>query len=278
MKKIAEILVFLKGEPKKFTSYNDYFNGYDDDNGKHHRGYKECIDELLERFPLSTPILGEENEKNFISLFGNILRLRNILTAFDDFAEQDLIKPLDLQDYTGQYYNLHEKYKQAGGDRENILDDVVFEMELVKQVEVNIDYILDLVAKYHQSNCKNKELLGAIDKAVGASPELRSKKELIDGFISTVTATSNVPSDWNEYVKRQKEKDISELIETERLKPEETRKFLQNAFADGTLKTTGTAIDKILPPMSLFNPTTTEKKANIIEKLKVFFNKYFGIA
>ena len=85
-------------------------------------------------------------------------------------------------------------------------------------------------------------------------------------------------SDWNEYVKRQKEKDVSELIETERLKPEETRKFLKNAFADGALKTTGTAIDEILPPMSLFNPATAEKKANIIEKLKVFFNKYFGIA
>lgn len=259
-------------------SYDDYFHGYDDDNGKHHRGYRECVDELLERFPLGAPVLGEENEKDFIRLFGNILRLRNILTAFDDFAAQDLIKPLDLQDYTGRYYDLHEKYKRTNGDRENILDDVVFEMELVKQVEVNIDYILDLVAKYHQSHCKNKEILGAIDKAVGASPELRSKKELIDGFISTINADSNVLSDWNEYVKRQKEKDVLELIETERLKPEETRKFLKNAFADGALKTTGTAIDEILPPMSLFNPATAEKKANIIEKLKVFFNKYFGIA
>ena len=150
-------------------------------------------------------------------------------------------------------------------------------MELVKQVEVNIDYILDLVAKYHQSNCKNKELLGAIDKAVGASPELRSKKELIDGFISTISAVSNVLSDWSEYVKRQKEKDIVELIKAEHLKPEETRKFLKNAFDDGELKTTGTELDNILPPMSLFNPATTEKKANIIEKLKSFFNKYFGI-
>lgn len=259
-------------------SYSDYLNGYEDEKGKYHRGYLECIEELNEKYPLDERIVGENNEKEFIKLFGNILRLRNILTAFDEFAGHDPIKPIDLQDYTSRYYDLHEKYKVISREKESILDDIVFEMELVKQVEVNIDYILMLVAKYQKSHCKNKEILGEIDKAIGASPELRSKRELIQNFIENINTKTDVQKDWAKHVKESREKDIIELMKSENLKERETRELMKNAFADGTLKTTGTAIDKILPPMSLFSPDRATKKATVIEKLKEFFAKYLGLS
>ena len=152
-------------------------------------------------------------------------------------------------------------------------------MELVKQVEVNIDYILMLVAKYHNDNCENKEILVAIDKAIKSSLQLRSKKELIENFIETINADTNVNEDWQCFVREQRETDIQSLIAEEKLKPEETKKFVANAFRDGVLKTTGTDVDRILPPVSRFGGggSRDKKKQTVIEKLKAFFEKYFGL-
>lgn len=271
--KDASSLVLLK-------SYEDYYYGTVDNNGKPQKGYEERVQELLARFPLGVPIIGEQNQKDFLVLFGNILRLKNILSAFDRFAGNELISPIDFQDYTGMYHDIYDRLRVQGGEKDSILDDVVFEAELVKQVEVNIDYILMLVAQYHQSNCEDKEILVAIDKAIKSSLQLRSKKELIEGFIDTINASSNVNADWQRFVREQRETDISNLITEEKLKPEETRKFVENAFRDGVLKTTGTDIDKILPPVSRFGGgggNRTAKKQTVIEKLKSFFEKYFGL-
>jgi type I restriction enzyme R subunit len=161
---------------------------------------------------------------------------------------------------------------------ENIDDDIVFEMELVKQVEVNIDYILMLVAKYHQSNCEDKEVLIAIDRAIKSSIELRSKKELIEGFIATINTQTDVTSDWRKFVLEQKETDLSALIADEKLKEEETRKYIENAFRDGVVKTTGTDIDQLMTAVSRFGGSNrAAKKQTIIEKIQAFFEKYFGI-
>ena len=260
-------------------SYDDYYFGTTDDKGKDLPGYEDRVNELLARFPLGQPIVGEKNEKDFIVLFGNILRLRNILSAFDRFAGNEILVPIDFQDYTGMYHDLHEKYKSTNGEKDSILNDVVFEMELVKQVEVNIDYILMLVAKYHDSNCEDKEILVAIDKAIRSSLQLRSKKELIEHFIDTINADTDVDSDWSKFVREQRETDIAQLIQTEKLKPEETRKLMDKAFRDGILKSTGTDVDQILPPVSRFSGggKRVQKKQTVIEKLKAFFEKYFGL-
>jgi len=258
-------------------SYNDYYYGYDDENGKHQKGYEERIAELIQKYPLGRQIIGESAEKEFISLFGSILRLQNILSSFDDFTGNEILAPIDFQDYTGIYNDLYEKYR-VRVDKENIQDDIVFEMELVRQIEVNIDYILMLVAKYHQSNCKDKSILVAIDKAIKSSLELRSKKELIEHFIETINAKTDVQKDWRKFVIEQKEADLMAIINEENLKPEETRKFIENSLRDGTLKTTGTDIDKIMPPISRFgNGNRAAKKQGIIEKLKKFFEKFFGL-
>ena len=135
-----------------------------------------------------------------------------------------------------------------------------------------------LVAKY-QGN-KDKEILIDINKAIGSSPELRSKKELIENFISNINVETKVDEDWKKYVAKQKESDLVNLIEEENLKPTETRKFIDNSFRDGILKTSGTDIDSILPPTRRFGGGTNNrqvKKQSIIEKLTKFFEKYFGL-
>ena len=260
-------------------SYEDYYYGCVDDKGREQKGYEERIAELLQKYPLGQPIVGEQNKKDFIVLFGNILRLRNILAAFDRFAGNEILSPIDFQDYTGTYHDVYEEIKPKPGSKDSIMDDVVFEMELVKQVEVNIDYILMLVGKYHDGNCEDKEILVAIDKAIKSSLQLRSKKELIENFITTINTSTNVNTDWQRFVREQRETDIQILITEEKLKSEETRKFVENAFRDGVLKTTGTDVDRLMPPVSRFGGggSRDKKKQTVIEKLKGFFEKYFGL-
>ncbi|MCC8185739.1 type I restriction endonuclease subunit R [Cloacibacillus porcorum] len=258
-------------------NYDAYYNGYDED-GNHYPGYTELIDELIRRFPLGQEVTGEQNQKDFINLFGAILRLRNILTAFDSFAGNELLLDRDMQDYQSLYIDLWHEIKPGKSEKEDINDDIVFEIELIRQVEINIDYILMLVAKYHDGNCEDKEILVTISKAVNSSIQLRSKKELIESFIRTVNVSTEVDADWRKFVLEQKESDLSVIITGEKLKPEETRKFIDNSFRDGALKTTGTDIDKIMPPVSRFGGAKrADKKQGVIEKLSNFFEKYIGL-
>ena len=262
-------------------TYDEYYNGYDDDEGKHHKGYTELVAELKENFSLGSQIMGESNEKAFISLFGAILKMRNILTSFDEFTGDSLLSDRDLQDHQSRYLDLYQKWRRRDdAEKEIINDDIVFEMELVKQVEVNIDYILILVAKYHNSNCEDKEILVDINKAINSSIQLRSKKELIESFIATVNTDTNVDEDWNKFVIEQKEADLTKIIEEENLKKEETKRFIDNCFRDGELRTFGTAIGKILPPVPLFGAGANNRQAKqqtIVEKLSKFFEKYLGL-
>lgn len=258
-------------------SFEDYYYGYDDDK-KHIMGYEEKISQLIQKYPSGEQIIGESAKRDFIISFGSILRLRNILSSFDKFKGMEILSEEDFRDYLSKYEDLNEEFKSKSEDSESIKDDLVFEMELVRQLEVNIDYILMLVTKYHKSNCKNQEIRSSIDKAIRASMSLRSKKDLIDGFINKINADTDVMTDWAKFVKEQKESDLKDLIKDENLKESETRKFIDSSFRDGQIKTIGTDIEKILPPMGRFNgDNRNERKQAIIEKLLKFFDKYFGL-
>jgi len=259
-------------------TYDDYYNGYEED-GKYKPGYAELISTLENMYPHGQPIIGEEKQKDFIRLFGAILRLKNILTVFDSFSGNEIMSERNFQDYQSIYIDLYQDFSKAkDADKENINDDIVFEIELIKQIEVNIDYILMLVAKYHASNCTDKSILTAIDKAVSSSIELRSKKALIEKFVEQVNTSTQVDDDWRTFVMEQKESDLSEIIEDEKLKPDETKKFVAGSLRDGAMKTTGTDIDKILPPVSRFGVgNRSAKKQGVIEKLTAFFEKYLGL-
>lgn len=271
--KDAASIVLLK-------DFKSYYEGYDADSGKHCYGYKELVEELQEQFPDGYKPLGEEEERRFITLFGSLLKSINVLQSFDQFEGQQLLSDGQMQDYQSNYLDLKDKWRKRGkGEKEVVNDDIIFETELIRQVEINIDYILLLVKNYHDSNCKNKEILVNIRKAVSASMQLRSKKELIDDFIASVNTDTDVDEAWEAYVKQRKSDDLNEIITSENLKADETAKFVDNAFRDGVIRTTGTDIDKILPAMSRFggDGNRQEKKKTVIEKLKVFFEKYFGI-
>ena len=262
-------------------SFNDYYYGYTDKDGNEKPGFVDMIAELSEKFPLTEPqIIGEKNQKDFISLFGAILRMRNLLTSFDEFKGKEILSERDLQDYLGRYQDLRDEWneRRKKGELEDIVDDIVFEIELIKQIEINIDYILMLVAKYHDTHCQDKEVLITIRKAIDASPELRSKKALIENFIDGINDVDDVMTEWRTYVAAEKERELTAIIEEEKLKPDETRKFIENAFRDGSVKTTGTDIDKIMPPVSRFGGgNREEKKQGIITKLLKFFERFFGI-
>ncbi len=256
-------------------NFESYYNGYDE-NGKHFDGYVELIDKLKTLFPLGVPFGGEKAEKEFIMLYGAILRMKNILSTFDNFEGMEILSDRDFQDYQSEYIDLYQKYKSKGNERkENINDDVVFEIELVKQVEINIDYILMLVKKYQQDGNQNKEIVVTIEKAVNSSMNLRSKMELIRNFLSRINAQTEVDGDWKKFVDEQRENDLAAIINEEKLKTEETHKFIDNSFRDGVLKTTGTDIDVIMPAVSRFGGgNRAEKKKRVIDRLMAYYEKY----
>lgn len=261
--------------------YKDYYFGYEDADGKYHPGYQDMIEELTTKFPLSEErITGEQRQREFIMLFGAVLRMRNLLTSFDEFAGNEILSERDFQDYIGRYQDLRDEWKKhkRDGEKEDITDDIVFEIELIKQIEVNIDYILMLVQKYHDSHCDDKEVLITIQKAVDASPELRSKKALIETFIAGINDVSDVMLEWRTFVAEEKERQLAAIIDEENLKNDETRRFMGIAFRDGSVKTTGMDIDRMMPPISRFGSSNrAAKKQTVIEKLQAFFERFFGI-
>lgn len=267
-------IVLMKG-------FKDYYYGYEGIDGKQMPGYADMMEELEEKFPLSEPqIVGEQNQKDFISLFGAILRMRNLLSSFDEFVGKELITEHDLRDYLSRYQDLHDEWKRKReqGKSTDIIDDIVFEVELIKQIEINIDYILMLVKKYHDTHCEDNEMLITITKAIDASPELRSKKELIENFIAGINDVEDVMKEWHDYVAEKREEELVQIIKEEKLKEPETRKFLENAFRDGEIKTAGTDIDKLMPPVSRFGGRNRAvKKQGVIDKLELFFEKFFGV-
>ncbi len=261
-------------------TFDEYYNGYNDGK-KDIPGYVSLIDELITKYPVSEPIIGEQNQKSFIKLYGAILKAKNILSAFDEFTGKEILSDRDVQDYHSMYINLYHEFRnKKTGNAENVNDDIVFEMELIKQIEINIDYIIELITKYHESHIKDKEIRISISKAIDSSVELRNKKDLIEKFIISLTPGSDVSDDWHNFIEEQKNEELNQIIQDENLDKDETYKFIKNAFRDGYVQTTGTSLAKILPPVSRFSPSgeRSQKRETVIEKISAFFNRFWDIS
>ncbi|WP_448810374.1 type I restriction endonuclease subunit R [Agromyces bauzanensis] len=250
--------------------------------GDYYGEYVDKVSELLASFPLGQQIVGESAQKEFIQLFGQILRLENILTSFDDFAGNEILTERQGQDYRSVYLDLYAEFrKDKNSDKELINDDVVFEIELIKQVEINVDYILMLVAKYRQQfgDGQDKEIRAEISRAVDASPTLRNKKDLIEDFVDSVSVDGAIDEEWQAFIAARREAELEAIITEENLRADATRAFVETAFRDGTLRTTGTAITKVLPPATRFSSDGGhgERKQRVIQKLGVFFERFFGL-
>ena len=251
--------------------------------GDYYGEYADKVDELLQSFPLGQQIIGEAAQKEFIQLFGQILRLENILTSFDDFAGHEILTERQGQDYRSVYLDMYAEFRKVKDtDKERINDDVVFEIELIKQVEINVDYILMLVQKYRtqHGDGEDKEIRAEISRAVDASPTLRNKKDLIEAFVDSVSVDGAIDEEWQAFIAAKREAELEAIIEDERLHADATRAFIEIAFRDGALRTTGTAITKVLPPASRFSADGGhgEKKQRVIEKLGTFFERFFGLS
>ncbi len=261
-------------------AYKDYYYGYKDGE-KEVRGYESMVNELLEKYPVGERVLGEQSQKDFIKLYSAILRVRNILVTFDEFEGNEILTERDVQDYHSVYIDIYNEFRKGEeGEKENVNDDLVFEMELIKQVDINIDYILGLIKKYHEDHIQNREILVDINKAIDSSVSLRNKKDLINQFITSLGAQSVVDEDWQNFVNKKKIEELEQIIESESLDRDATYTFIQNAFRDGVVATTGTAITKVLPPVSRFSQTRerSKKRESVLSKLSSFFERFFDIS
>src|SRR5574344_1090137 len=257
-------------------TYDEYYNGYKKGD-KDIPGYADLVDDLQEKFPVGEQIIGEQNQKEFIKLYSAILKVKNILSTFDEFSGNEILSERDVQDYHSMYINLYNDFRgKSKGDNENVNDDIVFEMELIKQVEINIDYILMLIRKYHEGHLRDKEILITINKSIDASMELRNTKDLIQSFIAALTPDSDVDADWNTFVREKKSEELDRIVAEENLNRDEAYKFMGDAFRDGFVQNSGTAISKVLPPVSRFKPTgdRTKKRESVLAKLTDFFNRF----
>ena len=260
--------------------YNDYYYGYEDDNGKMFEGYKSLVEKLTSKFAPGELMQSEAEQKEFIKLYSAILRVTNILSSFDEFKNQELINERDKQDYHSVYIELYNEFRnKAKQEKTDVTGDVVFEMELIKSIEVNIDYILTLVKKYHDSNMEDKEILVNIQKAIMASPDLRNKKDLIMAFIDSLDQESNVYTDFESFMNSKKKEELDKIIAEENLNKEETYNFIQRSFEQGRVETNGTEVSTILSPMNMFTPNNDrqEKKNKVIDRLLDFFDRFFSI-
>lgn len=270
--KNAKSVIILK-------TFSEYMNGYEE-NGKKFIGYKDLISRLLSEFPLENEIIGEKNEKEFISLFGSILRAENILSVFDEFDEEaKILTGLEMQDYQSRYLDLLDKYRDRH-DKENIKDDIVFEIELISQIEVNIDYILEKIKEYFDKNKVDENIKIEIKKAVESSISLRSKRDLIYEFIDQIDELIfGIDESFYKFSQIRYKKELSEIIKTENLKEKKTNEFMKTCFLNGEFKSFGGDLSEILPAVSMFGggENLVDKKTRVSEILEDFFEKFSGL-
>ncbi len=258
--------------------YEDYLKGYADNN-KEYEGYECLIGRLLTEFPLKEPIISESQKKDFIKLFGKILKLENILNSFENFKKDDYIHPRDFQDYQSKYLDFYDEMRpEKGRDKEEINDDLIFEIELIKQVEVNIDYILNLIEEYAKEH--GVEIQGVktkIEPIINSSIELRNKKDLIMDFIDKYNKDQEVHAYFQEYIHQKREEEFQNIIEENRLNEEKAYSFMQHAFKGGEIDFSGTEFPKIIEEKpSRFNKNSRyqEVKEKVAASLSRFFHRF----
>ena len=243
--------------------------------------YEELVERLLSRFAPGELPVSENEQKEFINLYNSILRLTNILSSFDEFENAAILSAAQQQDFRSTYLEL-KNIIQPRLEKEPILDDVVFELELVKQVEINVDFILMLVKSLQEKagdSTANKEIRVAIERAVDSSLSLRSKKDLIQKFVDDITVDTNVESYWTKFIADQKRMELEQIIEEERLETARAHVLMDQAFEAGELRLEGTAISRILPAVNMFAPDSeygTQKK-RVFEKLTAFFERFYSL-
>jgi len=264
--------------------YEEYYKGYEK-NGKIIDGYSTLVEKFIDKFSKtinkSELIQGECTQKEFVTLYNAILKIKNILSVFDKFKGNEILTDREIQNAKSEYLRIADEFKKKRNtEKENINDDLIFEMELIKQIDINIDYVLDLVKKYHKENIQDKEILANINRAISSSMQLRNKKELIEEFINSLDPKSQIDEEWVAFVSRKKTEQLERIIKDENLKSEEAKDFMDDAFRDGYMYTSGSSFSRVLPPISMFSKdgNRAKKRECVIEKFNEFFNRFYDIS
>ena len=276
-------------------SYDDYINGFtDEDTGVVFKGYKELCEEIIEKFPDPTEIKLDKDKKEFVKLFGEILKRENILRNYDEFSSfEKIISERLKQDMKSTYIKIKEESisqdPTGGGDRgkggndEKIdLSDVEFHIDLLKTEEVNLDYILALILeKAKEQGTNNETLKEEIRRLIRSSLGTRAKEELIIEFINRTDLTKfdkneDILEAFYAYAKIEKEYKINELISEENLK-EQSKKFIEKSISRGYVAQGGTELDDVLPPTRRVGGEREAKKQSVLSKLKDIVKVFVGI-
>lgn len=297
-------------------SYDSYFNG--DDN---QRGYAEIVKELKESFPDPTEIETEQDKKEFVKLFGEYLRVENILQNYDEFAALQALQAVDLndpiamekfkqvhyvndeqiaemlkvptlpvraeQDYRSTYNDIRDwlRQRKEGNDKDNSpinWDDVVFEVDLLKSQEINLDYILALIFEHHKKNQDKEVLIDEIRRTVRSSLGNRAKESLIVDFINQ-TNLDDIPDKASLidafflFAQNEQQKEAEALIQEENLNVDAAKRYISTSLKREYVSENGTALNEVLPKMSPLNPQYLTKKQTIFQKIAAFVEKFKGV-
>jgi type I restriction enzyme R subunit len=243
--------------------------------------YASLVSELTTKFNAGELPASETEQREFVNLYNKILRLQNILKSFDDYKGNELLPDRTFQDYQSTYLTIYQNLKKVeDADKESIIENLVFEIELVKQVEINVDFILILIRGLQGASAsENKEIKAKISKTVLSSYSLRSKNDLIEKFVDSINNDSDVEGDWRKFINEQKKVELGAIIKDENLNPKATEEFINKAFDDGELRTAGTDVIKLLPAKNMFSPSFEHalQKAFVIDKLKAFFERFSNL-
>lgn len=297
-------------------SYDSYFNG--DDN---QRGYLEVVQELQNHFPNPTEIETEQDKKEFVKLFGEYLRIENILQNYDEFAALQALQAVDLndpiamekfkqvhyvndeqiaemlkvptlpvraeQDYRSTYNDIRDwlRQRKESNDKDNSTinwDDVVFEVDLLKSQEINLDYILALIFEHHKKNQDKEVLIEEIRRTVRSSLGNRAKESLIVDFINQ-TNLDDIPDKASLidafflFAQNEQQKEAETLIQEENLNVDAAKRYISTSLKREYASENGTALNEVLPKMSPLNPQYLTKKQTIFQKIAAFVEKFKGV-
>ena len=320
---IDAITLFGKSNTRNVVlekSYQEYMEGFTDA-GVAHRGYLDVIAELQERFPDPDVIQTEKDKKDFVKLFGEYLRVENILQNYDEFAALQAFQSLDTSDakaveaFKEKYYLTDEaftemqpidmpsersiqNYRSTYNDIRDWLrrqkdgeekakstidwDDVVFEVDLLKSQEINLDYILELIFE-HNKKMKNKaELIDEIRTTIRASLGNRAKESLIVDFINqtdldSIVDKAGIIESFFQFAQKEQQKEADELISSEELNIDAAKRYINVSLKRGYASEQGTDLNDALPKMSPLNPQYLTKKQSIFQKIVAFVEKFVGI-
>ncbi len=303
-------------------SYKEYLEGFTDiATGHARRGFIEVVNDLNNKFPNPDEIVTEKDKKEFSKLFGEYLRVENILQNYDEFTNLKTFKSIDIndaqaiqefketffvsdndiavmqeinllpertiQDYRSTYNDIRDWLRREKNGKEaeesNIdWDDVVFEIDLLKSQEINLDYILELIFEHNKKNKDKASLIEEIRRVIRASIGNRAKESLVVDFINetdleTIQDKANVIDAFFNYAQEKQKKEAYELITEENLNEEEAKRYITNSLKREFATDTGTELNALLPKMSPLNPQYLTKKKSVYNKIVVFVEKFKGV-